>query len=165
MTLPGKVRHVKDTRGQGMHDVARTTVSKVDKDGKFIISHKWQRPQCQLARALPEPEATPPTHGEQGAQMSKLTGIELLLAPQPVPSAMFAYKPGCRGSIRGAEPAGEDRVLLRRWEFDARQSSEASRTLAVSDERRLLQAVRSALAELGAPADPPQVQPMPVAVH
>lgn len=94
--------------------------------------------------------------------MSKLTGIELKCA-QLVPSAMFASPDAVVRSEALSLP--QKIAILRRWEFDARQSSEGRRTLAVSDERRLLQAVRSALAELGAPADPPQAQRMPVAVH
>jgi hypothetical protein len=98
----------------------------------------------------------------EGGQMSKLTGIELKCA-QLVPSAMFASPDAVVRSEALSLP--QKIAILRRWEFDARQSSEGRRTLAVSDERRLLQAVRSALAELGAPADPPQAQPMPVGVH
>lgn len=94
--------------------------------------------------------------------MNKLTGIALKRA-QLVPSAMFASPAAVVRSKALSLP--QKIAILRRWEFDVCQRSEASRALAVSDENRLLQEVRSALADLGASTRPTQSQPMRVATH
>jgi hypothetical protein len=98
----------------------------------------------------------------EGGQMSKLTGIELKRA-QLVPSAMFASPDAVVRSKALSLP--QKIAILRRWEFDVRQSTEDSRTLAVSDEMRLLEEVRSALADLGVPGSLPEIQPVPAAAH
>jgi hypothetical protein len=93
---------------------------------------------------------------------SKLTGIELKRA-QLVPSAMFASPDAVVRSQALSLP--QKIAILRRWEFDARQGGEAGRPLAVSAERRLLQAVRGALADLGAPAEAPASPRPRLATH
>jgi hypothetical protein len=94
--------------------------------------------------------------------MSKLTGIELKRA-QLVPSAMFASPDAV---VRSKELSLPQKIaILRRWEFDARQIAEAGRTLTVSDEMRLLEQVRSALAYLDAAATTPEIRRPPVATH
>jgi hypothetical protein len=97
----------------------------------------------------------------EGGQMSKLTGIELKCA-QLVPSAMFASPDAVVRSKALSLP--QKIAILRRWEFDARQIAEASRTFRVSDER-LLEQVRSALARLGAAGTTPEVRRAPFAAH
>jgi hypothetical protein len=94
--------------------------------------------------------------------MSKLTGIELKCA-QLVPSAMFASPDAVVRSQALSLP--QKIAILRRWEFDARQIAEAGRTLAVSDEMRLLEQVRSALARLDAAGTTPEPRRRPVAAH
>jgi hypothetical protein len=94
-------------------------------------------------------------------KMSKLTGIELKCA-QLVPSAMFASPDAVVRSKALSLP--QKIAILRRWEFDARQIAEASRTFRVSDER-LLEQVRSALARLGAAGTAPEVRRAPFAAH
>jgi hypothetical protein len=98
----------------------------------------------------------------EGGQMSKLTGIELKCA-QLVPSAMFASPDAVVRSQALSLP--QKIAILRRWEFDARQIAGAGRTLAVSDEMRLLEQVRSALAHLDAAGTTPAVRRPPVAAH
>jgi hypothetical protein len=98
----------------------------------------------------------------EGGQMSKLTGIALKCA-QLVPSAMFASPAAVVGSKALSLP--QKIAILRRWEFDLRQRSEARRALPVSDENHLLEEVQSALADLGAPTSPPRSQPMRIAAH
>jgi hypothetical protein len=94
--------------------------------------------------------------------MRKLTGIELKRA-QLVPSAMFASPDAVVRSK--ALSLSQKIAILRRWEFDVRQSTADSRTVAVSDEVRLLAQVRSALAHLGAAGTTPEIQRVPVAAH
>jgi hypothetical protein len=93
--------------------------------------------------------------------MSKLTGIALKRA-QLVPSAMFA-SPGA--VVRSQALSVPQKIaILRRWEFDIGQRSVAGGRLAAGAERALLEEVRSALADLGAP-HPPHTRPMRVAAH
>jgi len=94
--------------------------------------------------------------------MSKLTGIALKRA-QLVPSAMFASPAAVVRSKALSLP--QKIAILRRWEFDVRQRSEARRALAAGAEVELLEEVRAALADLGAPAGPPEIQRQPVATH
>ena len=94
--------------------------------------------------------------------MDKLTGIALKCA-QLVPSAMFVSPAAVVRSKALSLP--QKIAILRRWEFDVRQHSEAGRAVAVSDEARLLEEVRSALADLGASTSPPRSRPMRVATH
>jgi hypothetical protein len=94
--------------------------------------------------------------------MSKLTGIALKRA-QLVPSAVFASPDAVVRSKALSLP--QKIAILRRWEFDVRQTSETSPALAVHDEIRLLEEVRSALADLGAPADLPEIPRAPIATH
>jgi hypothetical protein len=100
----------------------------------------------------------------EGGQMSKLTGIALKRA-QLVPSAMFASPAAVVRSKALSLP--QKIAILRRWEFDIRQRSEASRALAGGPDAGLLEEVRAALAGLGAPMEPPEIQPtrVPVAAH
>jgi hypothetical protein len=92
--------------------------------------------------------------------MNKLTAIELKRA-QLVPSAAFASPDAVVRSEALSLP--QKIAILRRWEFDVRQG-DADAGPAVSAESRLLQAVRDALADLGAPAEP-ATQAMPPATH
>ena len=94
--------------------------------------------------------------------MGKLTGIALKRA-QLVPSAMFASPAAVVRSKALSLP--QKIAILRRWEFDIRQRSEARRALAVSAETRLLAEVQSALADLGASTSPPRSQPMRLATN
>jgi hypothetical protein len=94
----------------------------------------------------------------EGRQMSKLNAIELKRA-QLVPSAAFASPDAVVRSDALSLP--QKIAILRRWEFDVRQGGEADGRLAVSAESRLLKAVRGALADLGAPAEPPASEAMP----
>jgi hypothetical protein len=96
--------------------------------------------------------------------MSKLTGIALKCA-QLVPSAMFASPDAVVRS--GALSLPQKIAILRRWEFDVRQRSQASQALAVGIEADLLEEVRAALADLEAPADPSKIRrsSVPVAAH
>jgi hypothetical protein len=98
----------------------------------------------------------------EGGQMNKLTGIALKRA-QLVPSAMFASPAAVVRSKALSLP--QKIAILRRWEFDVRQRSEASRTLAVGVDAGLLEEVRAALAELGVPAGPSEIRRVPVAAH
>jgi hypothetical protein len=100
----------------------------------------------------------------EGGQMSKLTGIALKCA-QLVPSAMFASPAAVVRS--GALSLPQKIAILRRWEFDVRQRSGASQALAVGVEAGLLEEVRAALADLGAPSDPSEIgrTGTPVAAH
>jgi hypothetical protein len=94
--------------------------------------------------------------------MSKLTGIALKRA-QLVPSAMFS-SPGA--VVRSKALSLPQKIaILRRWEFDMRQRGEAGRALVVGDETRLLEEVRSALADLGASTAEQRNQPMRAAAH
>ena len=95
--------------------------------------------------------------------MGKLTGIALKRA-QLVPSAMFASPAAVVRSKALSLP--QKIAILRRWEFDVRQGGEAE-GFAVGAESRLLQAVRGALADLGAPADPSEIRrpSVPIAAH
>jgi hypothetical protein len=102
-----------------------------------------------------------PMAGE-GGQMSKLTGIELKCA-QLVPSAMFASPDAVVRSKSLSLP--QKIAILRRWEFDMRQGTAAGRTLAVSDEMRLLEEVRGALADLGVAGSVAEIERRPVAAH
>ncbi len=92
--------------------------------------------------------------------MSKLTAIELKRA-QLVPSAAFASPDAVVRSDALSLP--QKIAILRRWEFDVRQGGEAGRS-AVRAESRLLRAVRGALADLGAPAEP-ALSETPPATH
>jgi hypothetical protein len=98
----------------------------------------------------------------EGGQMSKLTGIELKCA-HLVPSAMFASPAAVVRSKALTLP--QKIAILRRWEFDVRQCSDARAALVDADETRLLGEVRRALAALGAPASKPRTQPVRVAAH
>jgi hypothetical protein len=98
----------------------------------------------------------------EGGQMSKLTKIELKCA-QLVPSAMFASPAAVVRSK--ALSLAQKIAILRRWEFDVRQSTGAGRALAVGEEMRLLEEVRSALADLGAAGTRPEIPRAPVAAH
>jgi hypothetical protein len=98
----------------------------------------------------------------EGGQMSKLTGIELKCA-QLVPSAMFASPNAVVRSRALNLP--QKIAILRRWEFDLRQSTEANGTLAISEEVRLLDEVRRGLADLGAGGSMPEIPGVPVAAH
>lgn len=94
--------------------------------------------------------------------MSKLTGIELKCA-QLVPSAMFASPDAV---VRSKALSLTQKIgILRRWEFDLRQSTGTSRTMAISHEIRLLEEVRGALAGLDAAAGPPAIRPISAARH
>jgi hypothetical protein len=90
----------------------------------------------------------------EGGQMGKLTGIALKCA-QLVPSAMFASPAAVVRS--GALSLPQKIAILRRWEFDVRQRSGASQALEVGVEAGLLEEVRAALADLGAPSDPSDI--------
>jgi hypothetical protein len=98
----------------------------------------------------------------EGGQMSKLTGIALKRA-QLVPSAMFASPAAVVRSKALSLP--QKIAILRRWEFDVRQRSGASRALTAGAGIGLLEEVRAALADLGAPAGPPDIQRQAVATH
>ena len=93
--------------------------------------------------------------------MNKLTAIELKRA-QLVPSAAFASPDAVVRSDALSLP--QKIAILRRWEFDVRQGGEAGR-FAVSAESRMLKAVRGALADLGAPAEPATREARPPATH
>ena len=78
--------------------------------------------------------------------MSKLRGIELKCA-HLVPSAVFASPDAVVRSQALSLP--QKIAILRRWEFDVRQSAGATAALATGEVGRLEQ-VRCALAVLGA---------------
>jgi hypothetical protein len=95
--------------------------------------------------------------------MSKLTGIELKRA-QLVPSAMFASPSAVVRSK--ALNLTQKIAILRRWEFDVRQSTGATTpTLAISQESRLLEEVRGALADRGAAGGLPAIKAIAASRH
>jgi hypothetical protein len=98
----------------------------------------------------------------EGGQMSKLTGIALKRA-RLVPSAMFASPAAVVRSKALTLP--QKIAVLRRWEFDVRQCSEARAALVDANETRLLEEVRRALAALGASAGGARPRPERVAAH
>jgi len=93
--------------------------------------------------------------------MNKLTAIELKRA-QLVPSAAFASPEAVVRSDALSLP--QKIAILRRWEFDVRQG-ETDGGAVGGPERLLLQAVRGALADLGAPAEPAASEATAPATH
>jgi hypothetical protein len=78
--------------------------------------------------------------------MSKLNGLELKRA-RLVPNSMFASP---EAVVRSAGLSRAQKIqILRRWEFDARQTSDEHSILSVGDDGRMLTQVRGALAALG----------------
>ena len=89
--------------------------------------------------------------------MSKLDGVEFKRA-RLVPSSVFASP---EAVVRSTDLSRAQKIqILRRWEFDARQTSSGRSIAPFSDDGPMLAHVREALAELGAlspvrsPADP-----------
>jgi hypothetical protein len=161
---PDKGRYVKEQKGNGMHEGARKRASKVDKSDKISPISRAQGNADDDKSAPKSGRRRRQQMASEGGQMSKLTGIALKCA-QLVPSAMFASPAAVVRSKALSLP--QKIAILRRWEFDVRQRSEASRALAVGVEVGLLEEVRVALADLGAPADPSEIRPLrvPVAAH
>ena len=94
--------------------------------------------------------------------MSKLRGIELKCA-HLVPSAVFASPDAVVRSQALSLP--QKIAILRRWEFDVRQCSEARAAFVDANETRLLDEVRRALAALGASTGGARPRPERVAAH
>jgi hypothetical protein len=156
------LRQVKETEEIAMYNGRGARVSTVDKRGR--------KPPLGRAKAREDDSKVPQQSGgdaanqmaSEGGQMSKLTGIALKRA-HLVPSAMFASPAAVVRSKALTLP--QKIAILRRWEFDVRQRSEARAALVVADETRLLEEVRSALAALGVSTSAPRGQAMRVATH
>jgi hypothetical protein len=143
-----------------MYDPSRRELSAVGKDKRISPIGGAEEAASQSEPSTSRRQRRQPMASEESPM--KLTGIELKRA-QLVPSAMFTSPDAVVRSQALSLP--QKIAILRRWEFDVRQGGDAGRPLAVSAERRLLHAVRGALADLGAPAEAP-ARPRPrLATH
>jgi hypothetical protein len=84
---------------------------------------------------------------DKGEEMGKLNGVELKRA-RLVPSAMFTSPAAV---VRSADLSRAQKIqILRRWEFDARRTTNGDPTALPGNVTGLLHQVRGALAALGA---------------